>query len=133
MGICLYSCFEWVYDPETGRFISQDSIDFIVSNHLTGLNLYAYCNNNPVMYSDPSGNFVISASAIIIGAVIGATIGLATTAVADYREDQILFNGNNFDYLFNGLTGAITGAVGGVFANASFALQLGVSATMGAS
>ena len=84
------------------------------------------------MYSDPSGCFVISASAIIIGAVIGAVVGLATTAVADYKEDKILFNGNNFDYLFNGLTGAITGAIGGIFANAGFALQLGVSAIIGA-
>ena len=45
-----------MYDPEAGIFISQDSIDFLVPNHLTGLNLFAYCNNNPVMYSDSNGN-----------------------------------------------------------------------------
>ncbi|UKI51001.1 MAG: hypothetical protein L6U99_06640 [Clostridium sp.] len=25
-------------------------------NNITGLNLYAYCNNNPIMYDDPEGN-----------------------------------------------------------------------------
>ncbi|MBE6912597.1 MAG: RHS repeat-associated core domain-containing protein [Ruminococcaceae bacterium] len=36
------------YDPTIGRFISEDPIR-------DGLNWYAYCNNNPVMYVDPSG------------------------------------------------------------------------------
>ena len=25
-------------------------------NNITGLNLYVYCNNNPIMYDDPEGN-----------------------------------------------------------------------------
>ena len=37
------------YDPGTGRFIQEDVI------YDDGLNLYAYCNSNPVIYSDPSG------------------------------------------------------------------------------
>ena len=43
----------------------------------SGLNLYAYCNNDPVNYSDPSGNFAVSLAiaGLIVGAVIGATIG----------------------------------------------------------
>ncbi len=36
------------YDPTIGRFISENPIR-------DGLNWYAYCNNNPVMYVDPSG------------------------------------------------------------------------------
>ena len=36
------------YDPTTGRFINEDPIR-------DGLNWYAYCNNNPVMFVDPSG------------------------------------------------------------------------------
>jgi len=38
------------YDPEIGRFISKDPIGFT-----GGLNLYAYCYNNPVLFIDPSG------------------------------------------------------------------------------
>ena len=38
------------------------------------MNLYAYCGNNPVMYSDPSGHSVIL-TAILIGAGIEALAG----------------------------------------------------------
>jgi RHS repeat-associated protein len=38
------------YDPEVGRFLSPDPIGF-----LAGLNLYAYCGNNPVGRADPFG------------------------------------------------------------------------------
>ena len=44
------------YDPETGRFISPDTIEYLDPETLGGLNLYAYCGNNPVMYVDPSGH-----------------------------------------------------------------------------
>jgi len=43
------------YDPELGRFISQDNIDYADPETINGLNLYAYCGNNPVMFSDPEG------------------------------------------------------------------------------
>ncbi|WP_297292870.1 RHS repeat-associated core domain-containing protein, partial [Oceanicoccus sp.] len=39
------------YDAETGRFISEDPIGFAGGD----LNLYAYVQNNPVMFIDPSG------------------------------------------------------------------------------
>ncbi len=44
------------YDPELGRFISADSIEYLDPETLGGLNLYAYCGNNPVMGIDPEGN-----------------------------------------------------------------------------
>ena len=44
------------YDPETGRFISRDSIEYADPEAINGLNLYAYCGNNPVMNVDPTGN-----------------------------------------------------------------------------
>ena len=34
----------------------QDDADYADYEAIGGLNLYAYCNNNPVMHSDPSGN-----------------------------------------------------------------------------
>lgn len=37
------------YAPGIGRFTQEDVI------YNDGLNLYAYCNSNHVMYSDPSG------------------------------------------------------------------------------
>jgi RHS repeat-associated protein len=38
------------YDPEIGRFITQDPIGF-----LGGTNLYAYVGNSPVVFIDPLG------------------------------------------------------------------------------
>lgn len=44
------------YDPETGRFITIDGIEYLDPETINGLNLYAYCGNNPVMNVDPYGN-----------------------------------------------------------------------------
>ena len=44
------------YNPVIGRFTQEDSYN------VDGLNLYAYCRNNPVYYVDPSGNICDSAA-----------------------------------------------------------------------
>ncbi len=44
-----YNHFRY-YDPKTGRYISRDPTGLAA-----GLNLYAYVNNNPFLYSDPFG------------------------------------------------------------------------------
>jgi RHS repeat-associated protein len=49
-GSALYYYDALYYDPLLGRFIQADTV-------LDGLNRYAYCGNNPVMYTDPSGHF----------------------------------------------------------------------------
>lgn len=46
------------YDPETGRFITIDDISYLAPDTVNGLNLYAYCGNNPVMNVDPNGSSV---------------------------------------------------------------------------
>ena len=43
------------YDPNTGRFINADAIEYLRPAAINGLNLYAYCHDNPVMYIDPMG------------------------------------------------------------------------------
>ena len=52
----LYYLKSRYYDPTIGRFISPDSVDFLNPDTINGLNLYAYCGNNPVMNVDPNGN-----------------------------------------------------------------------------
>jgi RHS repeat-associated protein len=47
-GLCHYRARS--YDPVTGRFLSADPIG--ISG---GVNLYAYCANNPVNFVDPDG------------------------------------------------------------------------------
>ena len=65
------------YDPETRRFISPDTVCYVNPFIAYGLNLYLYCNNDPVNYYDPSGHFPVLA-AILCGLAIvgmGLTIG----------------------------------------------------------
>ena len=48
------------YDPETGRWLNKDDVlvtACLGSSKINGLNSYAYCFNNPVMYVDYGGLF----------------------------------------------------------------------------
>ncbi len=45
------------YNPKWRRFISPDNIAYANMSAASGLNLYAYCVNNPVMYIDHAGTF----------------------------------------------------------------------------
>ena len=54
----LYYLQSRYYDPETGRFINADDVSYLDPETIHGLNLYAYCLNNPVMYIDETGHFV---------------------------------------------------------------------------
>ena len=42
------------YDPEMGRFINADSYTS-TGQGVLGNNMFAYCNNNPILYADPTG------------------------------------------------------------------------------
>lgn len=62
------------YDPLTGRFTSADTqVLGGAERNTTAVNPYAYANNSPVIYSDPSGRlfFLIVVVAIVVGAYAG--------------------------------------------------------------
>ena len=62
------------YNPEWRRFISPDDTSYLDPETPNGLNLYVYCNNDPVNYADPSGHFTLPNWAKwIIGGVAFAT------------------------------------------------------------
>ena len=44
------------YNPEWGRWIQPDDIEYLEPTNINGLNLFAYCNNDPVNRYDPSGH-----------------------------------------------------------------------------
>ena len=101
------------YSPTMGRFISPDKLSILdeTRSQINGLNLYMYCGDNPVMNVDPSGYFIFSILAVVIGAAIGATVSAATNIVS-----QGIQNGwNNINWgevAWNAVIGGIGGAIG---------------------
>lgn len=85
-----------------GRFITIDDISYIDPETINGLNLYAYCLNNPVMCVDPTGHapwwswfvsglqvlggialcFVPGAQGIGVSLIVGGGLGLISNAVS---------------------------------------------------
>ncbi|MBP5343402.1 RHS repeat-associated core domain-containing protein [bacterium] len=56
----LYYLINRYYDPETHRFLTIDSFEYLDIESISGIDLYQYCNNNnPVMYVDEGGNFPV--------------------------------------------------------------------------
>ncbi|MBQ6783402.1 MAG: RHS repeat-associated core domain-containing protein, partial [Acholeplasmatales bacterium] len=79
--IGLYYLNNRYYDPEIMRFISLDDISYLEYDVLGGLNLWTYCNNNPIMYVDPDGKFPILAFILGILSLVG--MGLTIGGVAN--------------------------------------------------
>ena len=82
----LYYLNSRYYDPETGRFISQDSIEYAAPETINGLNLYAYCGNNPVNNVDYTGHkwwhWLLGALLVVgITALTVMTAGAAAFAI----------------------------------------------------
>ena len=74
------------YDPEIGRFISIDGIEYLDPETINGLNLYAYCNNNPVMNIDPNGTWgfkgFLKKTGLFFGGLATAILGGVITLVS---------------------------------------------------
>ena len=117
------------YDPEIGRWISPEpnmyAGVFDSGSGLVGYNVYAYCANNPVNFSDPTGEFILTA--LIVGVVAGAVIGGAIGGTVAYNsakssglEGSDLFwataGGVGKGALIGGVAGGLVGATGGVVA-----------------
>ncbi len=79
----LYYLQSRYYDPETGRFINADDVSYLDPETIHGLNLYAYCLNNPVMFIDPTGHEVQWWQWLILGivAVASTVFAIATMGV----------------------------------------------------
>lgn len=74
------------YDPEIGRWINSDNM-ITTGSDLAGLNLFAYCGNNPVNRVDPSGRFWISAIIKTV-VVVAATIAKVVYTVKETKRVQ---------------------------------------------
>ena len=122
----LYYLQSRYYNPAIFRFISADSISYLgADGTLVSYNLFAYCNNNPVMYSDPTGHmpnwlkFTIGAVAFV-GAIAltvatgggAAAVALGVAKIVSSVAVSTLISAG-VGYLENGTQGAIDGAYNG--------------------
>ena len=114
------------YDPEVGRFISQDSVEYADPEAINGLNLYAYCGNNPVMNVDPTGEAFLTF--LIISIVLGAVIGGAVNGYKAYNEGADAL-GVVGAILGGAILGGAMGAVMAIGGAAGFA-SLGLATTV---
>ena len=55
------------YNPEWGRWLSPDDIEYLDPHSINGLNLYAHCFNDPVNYVDYDGHFSVAIDIILTG------------------------------------------------------------------
>lgn len=98
------------YDPEVKRFINADETDSLEKQEdLYDKNLYAYCDNNPVMRVDSGG--------AVWHLIIGAVVGIATQFIADVGIG--LATGNSFGEVICSLSTVdyASAAIGGSGAN----------------
>ena len=94
------------YDPETGRFITIDGIEYLDPETINGLNLYAYCGNNPVMNVDPTGHaFLVFLIAALIG--FGVSFGASAVTQAINNEGEVDWGVAVIDGLFGAASGAL--------------------------
>ena len=106
----LYYLQSRYYDPALGRFINADA--FVSTGQgLLGNNMFTYCNNNPILYSDSEGTSLTLAAAIG-GATAGALISLTSYLVG--------CGINGTDITVDGIAQAlIAGMISGVFGAAA--------------
>jgi len=74
------------------RFINADDYELIstFASTIGQLNLYAYCNDNPIMNTDESGTFVLTS--FLIGLGIFAAIGAGVGAVSYLASEAISYS-----------------------------------------
>ena len=124
------------YDPQTGRFINADGIEYALEQlqQLNGLNLYAYCFNNPIMGVDEDGTIpkwlawaltglavvaavAVSIATVGIGVAVGATVigfsvGFTSSVVGQYHANGKDWLKVNFKMAaYDGMIGAVNGAI----------------------
>ena len=112
MGFFMYYLNSRYYMADWGRFISADTTDILsVQSDLYDKNLFAYCDNNPVVRADNGGEFWN----YVIGGLVGAVASGISAAISGGDWKTIILNTS-------------IGAIGGVLAASGLSIGIQVVA-----
>ncbi|MGQ0687222.1 MAG: RHS repeat-associated core domain-containing protein [Limnobacter sp.] len=123
-----------IYDASLGRFMSADPFIAQPAN-LQNYNRYAYVNNNPLSYTDPSGYFLkklfkSSLFRAIVGIAVGISVGdwyttgkfiggaFGAGAAGGFAGGFVGTGGNLKSAFIGGFTGGLAGQIGQKFGTA---------------
>ncbi|KAF5036472.1 hypothetical protein DSECCO2_574710 [anaerobic digester metagenome] len=84
------------------------------SRRILSLNLFSYCENNPIMYADHSGHL----ASVVVGAIIGGVMGMVFDAIGQALAYFINHNRSLKGFTINKIsiaTAAVWGATSGAF------------------
>lgn len=110
--IGLYFAQARMYDPEAGRFVSEDIKKGYVEQ-TNKLNQYIYCHNQPDKYIDPDGKIAILA-VIATGALIGGICGFAGSVISEAVSSGSIKNVNWKNVAVDTVSGVINGGVAAI-------------------
>ena len=116
----LYYLNSRYYNPQWCRFISPDDTAYLDPESVNGLNLYCYCNNDPVNYADPSGHKAEWLGWILGGLLIATSIAITVASLGSAAIVAVA------------TTGAITGGIAGALNAASTGGNIGQGIITGA-
>ena len=78
----MYYCKSRYYVAYWLLWLNMDRIEYLDNTNIGNINLFSYCNNNPVMMIDDKGNMPKWAKNFIIGGAIIAALAVATVVTA---------------------------------------------------
>ena len=85
------------YNPEDGRFMTEDSYRGEIMNPETG-HLYVYCANNPVNYVDPSGHFAAAMYTVIKLVLVGGAVAYVSYSSWKNHSSKTKYAGRKINF-----------------------------------
>ena len=98
----LYYLQSRYYNPQWGRFLNADGY-VSTGTGILSYNMYAYCNNNPVMFTDPTGELIglfltIVAVTTLVAAPIVMIFDDILQEIDDTDSENELYNSDRIKY-----------------------------------